>query len=32
MLDGMLPYLKQMMPYMPTDVVADLSGRWDREF
>jgi len=24
MLDGMLPYLKQMMPYMPTDVVADL--------
>ncbi|MFY9744947.1 MAG: DUF2059 domain-containing protein [Acidobacteriaceae bacterium] len=24
MLDGMLPYLKQMMPYMPADVVADL--------
>jgi hypothetical protein len=23
MLDGMLPYLKQMMPYMPADVVAD---------
>jgi hypothetical protein len=24
MLDGMLPYLKQMMPYMPADVVGDL--------
>jgi len=23
MLDGMLPYLKQMMPYLPADVVAD---------
>jgi hypothetical protein len=23
MIDGMLPYLKQMMPYMPADVVTD---------
>jgi uncharacterized protein len=24
MLDGLLPHLKEMMPYMPADVVADL--------
>ena len=27
MLDGLLPHLKQMMPYLPADVVADLEQR-----